>query len=414
MNPSKTPTPKAEKITYGSATITLHTRANGYVALSWIEAGRRMRTTRAGIENARAWAKKHVRQLDSSTGAKYVSPLAAERLAWLERIAGTPDSIPRILSEIEDAHTALSGRGTIRDAVAWYLLHGPPAVTHHMTFSAAIAAFLSEYETHHPSETVRPVRAILNLAARSPCGKLPLLEITHAHLAPIVRSGSPADRTVRNRIACFVTFFRRAENLEWWPAGKRHPAATLKRPRKVDKVPEIYHPTHATHLLRWASQNPQHLPFLLIAGWLGVRPAECVRITWSDFDFPHSLLHIRPEVARKKNQERWIPIDPILLPILKKSAATAKSPTSKACRFHSRARLSEAARENPAVAIWIPDGLRHSFITYRLQILQKIDTVAEEAGNSPSEIRQSYRRPIPPKQGIAWWKALKILSTRRR
>ena len=410
MTRKKSQTLRGERIVYGTAVMILHTRSDGRITISWNEGGRHKRTTRADLASAREWAGTQVRQLDAATGSRMVTPLQAERTAWLERIAGGAEAVPRLLAEIEDARKTLSKSGTsLRDAVEWYVRHGPPAVCHSMTLAAAVAAFLAEYDVHHPTETVRPVRSILNMASSSPAGGKPLLEITHEDLDPIVRAGSPADRTIQNRIACLITFFRRAEALGWWPDGKRHPASLLKRPRKVDKAPEIYSPAEGAALLRWAMANPQHLPFLLIAGWLGARPSECQRVRWRDFDFTQGLLHLRAEVARKTMKERWIPICPTLLPHLSRCAAAAKKPDARACRFHSRARISEAARLDPKVGRWIADGLRHSYITYRLQIVENIDRVADEAGNSASEIRQSYRRPIPPGRGTAWWEVLKTL-----
>jgi hypothetical protein len=60
-------------------------------------------------------------------------------------------------------------------------------------------------------------------------------------------------------------------------------------------------------------------------------------------------------------------------------------------------------RKKAVLENWPQDVLRHSYITYRLQVLKNIDVVAEEAGNSPREIRDSYKRPIPPGVGEKWF-----------
>ena len=52
---------------------------------------------------------------------------------------------------------------------------------------------------------------------------------------------------------------------------------------------------------------------------------------------------------------------------------------------------------------WPPNVLRHSFISYRIAIVQSADQVALEAGNSPSIIFKHYRELTTPEVAEKWF-----------
>jgi hypothetical protein len=52
---------------------------------------------------------------------------------------------------------------------------------------------------------------------------------------------------------------------------------------------------------------------------------------------------------------------------------------------------------------WPSNGLRHSFITYRIAEIQSADQVALEAGNSPAIIFKHYRELASATQAAEWF-----------
>ena len=52
---------------------------------------------------------------------------------------------------------------------------------------------------------------------------------------------------------------------------------------------------------------------------------------------------------------------------------------------------------------WKVNGLRHSFITYRLAATKNVAEVAHEAGNSPTMIFRHYRELATPAQAEEWF-----------
>lgn len=387
------------------------------VALAWRENGQAMRTTRADLEKAREWARRKVREMATATGGRWVSPARAERLEWLERLAGGAEEAWRVLQEWEEAVRVLEGRGSVLEAVRWFVEQGPPAAGR-MTLREAVEGFCAEYVGHVEKTTWKPVRIELRTALGR-FGDLDLLEVSPALLDGHCRRlgrrgdalGKPVDRTVRNRMGMWTTFFNRCQVLGWWPDGKRLPTEAFRRPRKVDVAPVVFSPEKGLEILRAVRLRcPQFLSYVLIAGWLGLRPFEVQRVKRADFDWEAGLLHVCAATARKVRRERWVPMDGrlarVLRPLLEAEEGHHLAARDKAARRNGRMYVSVMLREVGVIEEWPQDVWRHSFISYRLQVLEKIAAVAEEAGNSEREIRASYKRPIPPGTGERWWAVL--------
>jgi hypothetical protein len=52
---------------------------------------------------------------------------------------------------------------------------------------------------------------------------------------------------------------------------------------------------------------------------------------------------------------------------------------------------------------WKDNGLRHSFISYRLANIQNAAQVALEAGNSPAMVFKHYREIVRPAAALTWF-----------
>lgn len=420
MAREKTKIPTNSVVKCGNVEIRLYSRANGMVALSWRENGRQMRTTRADWDSAKTWAEDKAAEIDMATGQVWISPARAERLQWLERLAGGAEEAGRLMQEMEEARAVLEGRGTLLEAARWFVAQGPPAAGRR-TLREAVEAFVEEYKGHVEPKTWKPVRIELRTILKEH-GGLDLLEVSPALLDGHCRRkgrrgdplGLPEPRTVRNRMGTWTTFFNRCVELEWWPDGKKLPTDAFRRPRKADVAPEVFSPEVGLAILKAVRVHcPQFLSYVLIAGWLGLRPSEVQRIRRADFDWAQGLLHVCAKTAKKVRRERWVPIDPrvarLLRPLIEAEETHHRAAKEKATRRNARMFVSLKMRELGLIERWPQDVWRHSFITYRLQVLtvdDKTAKVAEEAGNSEREIRASYRRPIPPGTGERWWGVL--------
>jgi integrase len=390
-----------ESISYGTAVVRLYVRSNGMVALSWREAGKTHKTTRATLAKAREFGKRKARELDAASGAQWVSPARQERLGALERIAGSEDGMIALLAGVERAVRILGGVEHIEDAARYFVTHGPRAVAKQVTLGEAVALLLREYDAA-PRITMTSMK---NEWQRFSKGRedLPLLEVTREMLEEHFRAQAWGARTRRNALTRWATFFRRARELELWPRERPIPTEAIKRQKEADKAPEIFTPTVGKILLGTVRKKfPQYLPYLLLAGWCGVRPSECLRMRWRNVDLEHNQLHLTVDVVGKTLRERWLPMPEGMAALL---AEYQGEEDEKICRAASVENISKHVRHHLKME-WPADVLRHSYITYRLQILGDISKVAEEAGNSPTIIRKHYRRPIPPGRGNLWFQVL--------
>ncbi|MES2923672.1 MAG: hypothetical protein V4819_19110 [Verrucomicrobiota bacterium] len=382
--------------------------------------GATQRTTKSGEKNALGWAEQKARELDGASGRQWVHAGEGEALENLRRIAGSEEgAIRRLLDDVRDARKWLDGHADLTTAARWYAEHGPLKVER-TTAAAAIARFLAEYK-HAPDATRKTFTQELTawLAVDGNESRM-LLDIDEEHLkawtSRKVGEERPAPRTHRNRITTWVTFFNRARDWKLLPESGKHAAELLRKPVIPDAGKEIFTVDQGKRLLAAVREKePKLETYLLIAGWLGLRPSEIQRLRWQEegglkdggFEWDRGYLHVSVRVAGKNSSERYIPVDPRLLARLKALfLASPKKATAKCCGFRSREFLSVLARENGICEEWPTDVLRHSFCSYRIAVVKSLEQVATEADNSPAILKSNYRKPLREEDGIAWWDLL--------
>jgi integrase len=215
---------------------------------------------------------------------------------------------------------------------------------------------------------------------------------------------------------------------------------------------EIYTPDEMKELLEVAS--PEHVPFLAISAFAGVRHAELQRLDWANVSRNAEIIEIKAGMAKTASR-RVIPI----LPNLAKWLSPHWRDVGKICSFANMAlqfveltrRVNEKRRTAWAGAtgasaddlkaadkvaaqrlakltrnqrrsrgtvmpgaetakdeawkpfLWKHNALRHSFISYRVADIQNVAQVALEAGNSPQMIFKHYRELVRPAAAKDWF-----------
>jgi hypothetical protein len=97
-------------------------------------------------------------------------------------------------------------------------------------------------------------------------------------------------------------------------------------------------------------------------------------------------------------QNRFIPIQANLAAWLAKCKRIGETCCDYARIPEAIARLAERAKVE-----WKHNGLRHSYISYRVAQTQDVAKVALEAGNSERMIFKHYRRPLPANAASDWF-----------
>jgi site-specific recombinase XerD len=210
------------------------------------------------------------------------------------------------------------------------------------------------------------------------------------------------------RIKPFLKFALRRR----WIAGD--PMTDVPTPRTPEPKREIYSVEDFESLLTTAEKGFRDLlVYLVLAGWCYLRTSELVRkfanenvLQWTDVHMDEGLIHVPVTVAkgtRRRSDERYTPIVPVarhwLTPLVRPDGACV--PTSQS-HFSERWKALAAA----AGVLTIPNGLRHSAISYALagDPVASLGQIALAAGNSEATVRKHYRRLVKPEYARRWFR----------
>ena len=222
----------------------------------------------------------------------------------------------------------------------------------------------------------------------------PILSIRSHAIDDWLRGLGCAPRT-RNSIHTGVrTFFSWAKSRGYLPKNESTEAEALSKVKAGETTTGIFTPSQMRLLLD--SAPAKMIPFLALGAFAGLRAAEMARIDWSAIDLERRLITIRADQAKTASR-RLVPISDNL--------AAWLAPHAKRSRVLPTADIQKKAGALAKVLgiEWPSNGLRHSFITYRIAEVQSADQVALEAGNSPAIIFKHYRELASATQAAEWF-----------
>jgi integrase len=163
---------------------------------------------------------------------------------------------------------------------------------------------------------------------------------------------------------------------------------------KEEKAPvSIFTPEQIASLLNKTDATLR--PYLAIGAFAGLRTAELQRLDWSEIDLDRGFITVAASKA-KTRRRRLVPISDNLKSWLAPIRQALGPICVHACAQH-------AVRVKCEGFSWARNGLRHSFISYRLAILHDTARVALEAGNSTQVIFSHYRELVTPEEAKAWF-----------
>lgn len=190
----------------------------------------------------------------------------------------------------------------------------------------------------------------------------------------------------RAAIAALFRFCQRKGYLE--REGKTEADFTEKATTRKQEV-EAYTPPQAAHLL--TAVEDRWRPYVAFGLFAGLRQRELFRLDWKSVKDGH--VEVAGSIA-KTGRRRIVPILPALLAWME-TFPNRRGPIAPtftggdASRAQSLSQALRKAAKSGGFQI-INNGLRHSFISYRVADLQNRPQTALEAGNSPDVIAQHY------------------------
>jgi integrase len=171
------------------------------------------------------------------------------------------------------------------------------------------------------------------------------------------------------------------------------PFPAMVRYKEIKGPVSIFTPEQMAKLLTKADAELR--PYLALGAFAGLRPAEVERLDWSEINLDRDFITVAASKA-KTQRRRIVPISENLkawlLPVRRNSGSVC---------HHQRPQMA-VARLCEGFA-WQHNGLRHSFISYRLALLNDTARVALEAGNSAQMIFMHYRELVTPEDARAWF-----------
>lgn len=145
------------------------------------------------------------------------------------------------------------------------------------------------------------------------------------------------------------------------------------------------------------------IPYLCIAAFAGCRHEELCSpglptLDWRQVDLDKREIQVLPEVARKIGRDRLVPIPDNLAAWL----APYVRNNGPVCRIANMNNVFQRAAAAAKVR-WKDNGLRKSFISYRIALTESYEKTAFEAGTSESRIRHNYRKTEPKREANRWF-----------
>jgi len=223
-----------------------------------------------------------------------------------------------------------------------------------------------------------------------------------------------AGRTQQNHLRHITSLFRFAARKKYLPKDALDEIAAVEKPEAELTDIEIFSPVELRELLTAA--RPEIIPWLAVAAFAGLRTAELQRLDWHEVKLTERYIEVTAAKSKTASR-RLVPITDNLLSWLTPRAQTGGRVTG----FENMAKqigwlvqdVNEAREKhanetghdlkNVQKFKWKRNGLRHSFISYRLAAIKNTAEVALEAGNSPQMIFRHYRQLVTEAEATKWF-----------
>lgn len=219
-------------------------------------------------------------------------------------------------------------------------------------------------------------------------------KVTGAMIDAWLRRGGHSMVTRNNWLKRVKELFAFAKRRGYLPKGEATVAESLKRGKQADTDVGIFTPEQMEKLMEAAPLDL--IPILAIGGFAGLRGAEIARLNWSAVDLDRKIIELRAGQAKTASR-RIVPVSDNL------AAWLAKIDRNGAVVPDSSVFLKARQLAKSLGVQWPHNALRHSYISYRIAVVQSAAQVALEAGNSPAIIFKHYRELVTREEADKWF-----------
>jgi integrase len=282
-----------------------------------------------------------------------------------------------------------------------------PSTMPSKSVAEVVAELIAEKESANLSdEHLRDLRKRLTPFAKSfqmPIGSVSA-ELVRTYLANLHKLGGipVAPRTKLNFLRCICGLFHFARKRRYVPRDLVDEISEIDLPKPSHVEIGVFTPAQLRDMLAVAESDI--VPALAIGAFGGLRTAELARLDWSEVKLGEGVIVVGADKA-KTAQRRLVPITDNLAAWLAPHARPDGPVNPSTDDRGLNHRLVRGAAK-PAGVTWVKNGLRHSFVSYRLAATHDPARVATEAGNSPAMIHRNYKALVTEAQGNEWFSIL--------
>jgi integrase len=373
--------------------------------IAYYAEGKRRRERFGTLDEARAEAKVKIKEL--TKGVAHVGSFTARQVAVItdaaEILRGINLPLSQVAREYAEGYRILGRQPLIVKACEHYaaylerqrVMHAP--VKFHVVVDEFLWAIIAQGRS---ARYVEDCTSRLSKAAKAFRGYIQ--RVTSSDIDSWLDSIKAAGRTRNNYRATLCTLFSFARSRGYLPRNERTDAELCMKASDRGGEIGIYTPAQLSTML--TGIEAKWVPFVALGAFAGLRTAEIHRLEWEDIDF-HGGHTVVGKHKAKTGQRRIVPI----LPALKAWLEPLALPQGKVVPQYSHdAPLLRAFRQalEPLKVELVHNGLRHSFASYRLAVVQSAEQVALEMGNSPRKFFTNYRQLATPAQAERWFSVM--------
>jgi integrase len=316
----------------------------------------------------------------------------------------------KLLSAVSDFVSAakrLPKSATLRECVEFYNLKNPTG-THKETVRKAVDELVLA-KTNAGVSPVYSKELRLRLGQFADAFQVPITTVTSQDIQSWLIKRGVSGRTQNNYRRLISTLFNFAIRRGYLPRG-HDVIYGVEKVRDSGGEIEIFTPAELRKLFaacltqveergKWRDRC-EMIPYLAIAAFCGLRSAEIARLDWSEVHLTGAERFIEVKASKAKTASRRT------VPISDNCAAWLSrypKPSGRVCPFDRPDKQCFQYLGPTANVVWKHNGLRHSFISYRLAIIKNVHQVSLEAGNSPQMVFRHYRQLVTETHANEWF-----------
>ena len=222
-----------------------------------------------------------------------------------------------------------------------------------------------------------------------------LFSVTPEQVAEYLHGLGVGDISRKNHRNSIGTLFNFAKKRGYLPTDHLGPGEPVKVRSRNRGEATIFSSEELKAVLKVAPISV--LPGVLVGAFAGLRTAEIERLDWSQVHLKKKLIEVKGANAKTRTR-RLVPILPNLLEwltILHQGSGRVANYANLGNKFWKVSDKDDL--------LWRRNGLRHSWISYRVSQLNSIEQVALEAGNSPNMVRSVYLEVTEQETASEWF-----------